>query len=85
MIFVENKQLIKLISELIASGGMPKNIKTSLEDSLNTLSSKDGSEEEKVAQLLFILDEASSDPNVSAHTRTRIWSVVSQMETMQRA
>jgi uncharacterized protein (UPF0147 family) len=40
-----------------------------------------GPDEMKMATLLCMLDEASNDPNVNCFTRTRIWSIVSAIET----
>lgn len=83
MISMEKKNVIKLIKELISSGGMPRNIRENLEETLKMFGSREGSDQEKLAQVLSILDDASGDPNVSAQTRTLIWSVVSQLESRE--
>ena len=31
---------------------------------------------------ITILDEISNDPNMPVHTRTQIWSIVSELETV---
>ena len=81
---MEKNEIIQLIEEIINDRGVPRNIKGSLEDSIGVLNSE-GPEEEKLAHVTSILDDASTDPNVSAHTRTRIWNVVSLVEEMNNS
>ncbi|MEM5812470.1 MAG: UPF0147 family protein [Candidatus Aenigmatarchaeota archaeon] len=76
---MERSEIIHLIEEIINERGVPRNIKSSLENSILILNSE-GPEEEKLAHVTAILDEASTDPNISPHTRTRIWNVVSIVE-----
>jgi uncharacterized protein (UPF0147 family) len=76
---MEKNEIIQLIEEIMNDRGVPRNIKGSLEESISVLNST-GSEEEKIAHVTSLLDDASTDPNVSAHTRTRIWNVVSVVE-----
>ena len=73
--------VIKLLNEIINDRGVPKNIKNSIEESIDILNGK-ASGEEKIAHVISILDEASNDPNISVNTRTHIWNVVSVLEGM---
>jgi len=72
-----------LFEEIIEDRGVPKNIKNSLNDSLSILNGK-ASNEEKIASIVSILDDASNDPNLSMHTRTHIWNIVSVLEGLQQ-
>jgi len=76
---MEKEEIISLLEEVMNDRGVPRNIKGSLEESICILKGC-GPEEEKLAHVTSILDDASTDPNVSAHTRTRIWNVVSILE-----
>jgi len=76
---VERQAVIEMLEEILNDRGVPRNIKSSLEDSIRILNGT-GAEEEKIAHVTSMLDDASTDPNVSAHTRTRIWNVVSTLE-----
>jgi uncharacterized protein (UPF0147 family) len=78
---MESKQIIEMLEEIMSDRGVPRNIKGSIEDSIGILNGK-GPEEEKLAHVTSILDDASTDPNVSSHTRTRIWNVVSILEEL---
>jgi uncharacterized protein (UPF0147 family) len=73
-----------LLQEIIEDRGVPRNIKASLEESVSILNGRD-SEEEKIASIISILDDASGDPNLSFHTRTKIWNMVSVLESIKQA
>jgi uncharacterized protein (UPF0147 family) len=77
------EEVSDLLREILDDRGVPRNIKASLEESISILNGED-SEEEKVATIISILDEASGDPNLSFHTRTKIWNMVSVLESVKR-
>ena len=76
-------EISSLLGEILDDRGVPRNIKESIDESLSILNGT-SSNEEKIAAVISILDEASNDPNLSMHTRTHIWSVVSALEGLQR-
>ncbi len=76
-------QISTMLEEIMGDRGVPRNIKTSLEESVDILNGKD-SVEEKVASIISILDEASGDPNLSLHARTKIWNMVSVLESLKQ-
>jgi len=78
---MERDEIVALLEEVMNDRGVPRNIKSSLDESICILNGC-GPEEEKLAHVTSILDDASTDPNVSAHTRTRIWNVVSVLEEL---
>jgi len=77
---MEQREIIKLMENIIADRGVPKNIKTTLEESLLLLNSTEP-QEEKIASLISVLDDASSNPNLPMNARTHIWSIVSALES----
>lgn len=80
---MENQEISILIQEIIEDRGVPRNIKSSLEESVTILNGRD-SEEEKIASIISVLDEASGDPNLSFHARTKIWNMVSVLESLKQ-
>ena len=72
-----------LIQEIMEDRGVPRNIKASLEESMTILNGED-SEEVKVANIISILDDCSADPNLSFCARTKIWNMVSVLETTKQ-
>ena len=78
-----DSEITNLLEEIVEDRGVPRNIKTSINESLVILNGK-ASNEEKIAAIVSILDEASNDPNLSMHTRTHIWNIVSVLESLQQ-
>ena len=81
---MNKKEIIQLLEDIIKDRGIPKNIKASLDESIQLLNNSNGSEEEKIAHITSILDEASEDPNIPTHARTKIWNAVSVLEEINR-
>ena len=79
---MDTETVINLLKNISNDRGVPKNIKNSIEESIKVFNGK-ASSEEKIAHIISILDEASNDPNISPHTRTLIWNVVSALEEMK--
>jgi len=76
---MNKKTILELLRQIIQDRGVPRNIRTALEDSLRILETG-GPKEEKLSYIISALDEISSDPNLSVSARTKIWSVVSALE-----
>jgi uncharacterized protein (UPF0147 family) len=80
----ENSRMISdMLEDILKDRGVPRNIKSSVEESIEILKGRDP-EEEKVATIISILDEASNDPNLSPHARTKIWNMVSVLESLKK-
>jgi len=80
---MDSQEIFNLLQEIMEDRGVPRNIKVSLEESVNILNGN-GSEDEKIASIISILDDASGDPNLSFHARTKIWSMVSILESVKQ-
>lgn len=83
MVGKNDERISKLLEDILKDRGVPRNIKSSIEESINILNGKDP-EEEKIATIISILDEASNDPNLSPHARTKIWNMVSVLESLKK-
>ncbi len=79
---VVNDSLSDLLEELLRQGGLPRNVRNRLEETMKIIG-RNNSIEEKVSNISSILDEASCDPNLSPSTRTYIWNVISTIEGMR--
>ncbi|MCJ7444077.1 MAG: UPF0147 family protein [Methanotrichaceae archaeon] len=62
--------------------GVPRNIRRSAEKVRTILLDENIDDSIKAASAISILDEISNDPNIPLHTRTQIWNVASQLETI---
>ncbi len=72
-----------LLADVLEDRGMPRNVRVSLESSIENLEKGDEDINVKLASIIAALDDASGDPNISSYARTRIWNLVSQLESMK--
>ena len=76
------KQCVEVLERIMSDDTVPRNIRRSAESVKSTLLNDQDSEAIRAASAISILDEISNDPNIPLHTRTLIWNVASQLETV---
>ncbi|MCK5022985.1 MAG: UPF0147 family protein [Candidatus Aenigmarchaeota archaeon] len=76
------EQAITLIEDILNDHGVPRNVKSSIERTMEHLENED--DDVKISTLIGVLDEASNDPNLSLYARTKIWDVVSKLEELNK-
>ncbi len=75
----ECKQKLEYIAN---DNSVPRNIRRSANEILETLSKGDEPLFLRTSSCISILEDISNDPNIPVHTRTLIWDVASQLETI---
>ncbi|MEE9323834.1 MAG: UPF0147 family protein [Candidatus Aenigmarchaeota archaeon] len=78
------KKALELLEDVMKDRGVPRNVKTSIEESIKDLKEEKEGENVKISTLISVLDEASNDPNISLYARTKIWDVVSKLEELNK-
>jgi len=78
------EKAIGLLEEILNDRGVPRNIKNSIEETLESIRGQEESEEVKISTLVSVLDESSNDPNISLSARTKIWDIVSKLEELNK-
>ncbi len=76
------KQCVEALERIMSDDAVPRNIRRSAENVKAILQDKSTNEAIKAASAISVLDEISNDPNIPLHTRTLIWNVASQLETI---
>ena len=76
------KQCVEGLERIMSDDSVPRNIRRSAENVKTILMDANINEAVKAASAISILDEISNDPNIPLHTRTLIWNVASQLETI---
>jgi len=73
------KELMSAISE---DSTVPRNIRAIVADAIAKVSSSQKPSETGVAigTAIYLLEDISGDINMPSHTRTEIWTVISQLE-----
>lgn len=76
------KQCVDVLSRIKDDDTVPRNIRRSADNVKNILLDNKESPAVRAASSISILDEISNDPNIPLHTRTLIWNIASQLETI---
>lgn len=76
------KQCVEVLDRIMSDDTVPRNIRRSAESVKSTLLNEQDSEAIRASSAISVLDEISNDPNIPLHTRTLIWNVASQLETV---
>jgi Uncharacterized protein conserved in archaea len=72
-----------LLASIINDTGVPRNIRRAAVNALTQLRDTRLSFGVRAANAISILDDVSQDPNMPFHARTRIWQVISVLETVK--
>jgi uncharacterized protein (UPF0147 family) len=78
------EKALELLEDIMSDRGVPRNVKSSLEEFIDSMKSDKESDSVKISTVISILDEASNDPNISLYARTKIWDVVSKLEELNK-
>jgi len=76
------KQCIEMLDSVIGDDSVPRNIRRSADEVRGILSDDKESPGVRAASVISMLDGISNDPNIPVHTRTLIWGIASQLETV---
>lgn len=75
-------QCTQILEHIANDNSVPRNIRRSANDILTTLNKEDEPLFMRTTAGISILEDLSNDPNIPLHTRTLIWNVASQLETI---
>ncbi|MBP5083294.1 MAG: UPF0147 family protein [Methanomicrobium sp.] len=73
---------VQMLSAIIDDSTIPRNIRKVADETRKVLSDDSQALGMRAATALSLVDEVSNDPNMPVHARTRIWELVSQLETL---
>lgn len=76
------RQCNEVLDRITNDDSVPRNIRRLADQAKGILLSKDESVAVRAASAISILDDVSNDPNIPLHTRTLIWNIASQLETI---
>jgi len=76
------RQCVDVLERIVNDNSVPRNIRRTAENMRTTLSNEKEPPSMRAAMVISRLDEIGNDPNVPIHTRTLIWGLSSQLETI---
>jgi uncharacterized protein len=62
---------------------VPRNIRRGAQSAKDELSKPRVALDMRVASAVYVLDDLANDPNLPTHGRTAIWSIISNLESLQ--
>jgi uncharacterized protein (UPF0147 family) len=71
-----------MLQQIMEDSTIPRNIRRVADETRRVLQDSGKSIGLRAATAISIIDEISNDPNMPVHARTRIWELVSQLETI---
>ncbi|KAA8923490.1 MAG: UPF0147 family protein [Thermoplasma sp.] len=78
-------EVMYLLDELSQDITVPKNVRKVAQDSKVKLSQENESLDLRCATVLSMLDEMANDPNVPAHGRTDLYTIISKLEALSKS
>lgn len=73
---------IQMLQAIMEDSTIPRNIRRVADDTKKVLMDESKGLGLRAATAISMIDEISNDPNMPVHARTRIWELVSQLETV---
>lgn len=77
------KLAMAILTTIINDAGVPRNIRRAAVNALTYLRDTRLSPAVRAANAVGALDEVSQDPNMPFHARTKIWQVMTMLETIR--
>jgi uncharacterized protein (UPF0147 family) len=73
---------ILMLQHIMEDNSIPRNIRRVADETRQLLTNDNKELGLRAAEAISKIDEISNDPNMPVHARTRIWELVSQLETI---
>ncbi|MBN1194462.1 MAG: UPF0147 family protein [Methanomicrobiaceae archaeon] len=73
---------IQMLRQIMEDSTIPRNIRRVADETRGILMNNSMGIGLRAATAISKIDEISNDPNMPVHARTRIWELVSQLETV---
>lgn len=80
----ELENIYDLLAGLAEDNTIPRNIRQTIKESLHKLQDAPASEFNiALSSVIYKMDDLGNDVNMPSHTRTEIWSIISQLESLK--
>ncbi|NLX48284.1 MAG: UPF0147 family protein [Methanospirillum sp.] len=73
---------IQMLQHIMEDSSIPRNIRRVADETRGVLLDSTKSVGLRAATSISMIDEISNDPNMPVHARTRIWELVSRLESI---
>ena len=76
-------QTVATLTELADDVSVPRNVRRGAQSAREALGKPQVALDVRLASAVYALDDLANDPNLPTHGRTAIWSIISQLESLQ--
>ncbi len=77
------EEVVYLLNMVAEDSSVPRNIRRAANNALMVIQEQSDSPAVRAANAMGLLDEVSQDPNCPLHARTRIYQILSLLETIR--
>jgi len=79
----QTEYVVELMENIIEDTTVPRNIRKAIDEAREKILSKENSMDVNVTSAIYIMDDISNDINMPSHTRTEIWTIISELESVR--
>ncbi|MFZ1023730.1 MAG: UPF0147 family protein [Thermoplasmata archaeon] len=76
-------RIVESLGQLAEDGSVPRNVRRGAQGAKDELAKPRVALDVRIASAVYVLDDLANDPNVPTHGRTAIWSIISNLESIQ--
>ncbi|WP_256472501.1 MULTISPECIES: UPF0147 family protein [Methanocalculus] len=76
------RNCVQILQMMMEDNTIPRNIRRVADETRSILLDESNAPGLRAATAISKIDEVSNDPNMPVHARTRIWELVSQLESV---
>ncbi|HKS59828.1 MAG TPA: UPF0147 family protein [Thermoplasmata archaeon] len=77
------ERVVSSLVQLSEDASVPRNIRRGAQSARDELTKARVAEDVRIASAVSVLDDLANDPNIPTHGRTAIWSIISNLESIQ--
>jgi uncharacterized protein len=77
------ERIAQSLTALSEDGSVPRNIRRGAQSARDELLKAAVALDVRVASAVYVLDDLANDSNLPTHGRTAIWSIISNLESLQ--
>jgi uncharacterized protein len=77
------QRIFDSLAELADDASVPRNIRRGAQSARDELAKPRVALDVRIASAVYVLDDLANDPNLPTHGRTAIWSIISNLESLQ--
>ena len=77
------QKVFATLGELADDASVPRNVRRGAVSAREELSKRRVALDVRIASAVYVLDDLANDPNLPTHGRTAIWTIISNLESLQ--